>query len=136
MTRLPPPTEAAESAALWAWVYALEGRYPDLRLIHHVPNEGKRNPRRARAEGIRAGVPDVMVPIPRGAYCGLAVELKAGRGRVSDAQDTMLAALEGVGWRTHVHRSEQPGDWTGAAVVIADYLGLPRECWPDPERQG
>lgn len=136
MTRLAAPPEAAEHAALFEWIYAHEGRYPALGLAFHAANEGKRAPWRAAREGIRAGVPDVLLPVPRGDWTGLAVELKAGRGRLTPAQSDWLDRLAAEGWRTHVHRSEQPGDWTGAAVVIADYLGLPRECWPDPERMG
>lgn len=51
----------------------------------------------ARLIGARAGVPDLAYPVPRGSFCGLYVELKTPRGRVSAAQQRFMemAALAG-----------------------------------------
>src|SRR5699024_2367061 len=73
------------------------GTHPDLRLMYHVPNEGKRSARqgaRMRAEGLRAGVPDICLPVPRGGYSALYIELKAGRNKPTDDQLAWLAALD------------------------------------------
>jgi len=53
---------------------------PVLRkFLFHIPNGGNRNPREAarlKRMGVRPGVSDYCLPIPRGIYHGLFVELK------------------------------------------------------------
>lgn len=59
--------EALEQAALIDWVERFllpQTRDQRLRLLHHVPNAGKRAPWRARREGVKAGVPDLHLPVP------------------------------------------------------------------------
>lgn len=85
-------TEHGEQAALMQWV-ALTGikRWPNLDLLYAVPNGGDRSPSVAsamKAEGVKAGVPDLVLPIPvvacaelegfAGAswYAGLYLEMK------------------------------------------------------------
>ncbi|WP_428383609.1 hypothetical protein [Nevskia ramosa] len=70
-----------------------------------IPNGGKRDPiegARLKLQGVKAGVSDVMLPIPRKGYAGMWLELKtpatnaAAKGDTSPAQrewrDMMLAA--------------------------------------------
>lgn len=52
--------------------------------VFAIPNGGMRHKRTAamlKAEGVRAGVPDLFLPIPKGGYCGLFVEMKDIGGR-------------------------------------------------------
>ena len=69
--------EDEESCALWEWAQFI----PELRdCLYHIPNGGKRNPceaARMKKMGVRAGVADYHLPVPRGAYTGLWIELKA-----------------------------------------------------------
>jgi hypothetical protein len=63
----------------------------------HTPNGGNRSVAEAgrfKALGVKAGVPDVLA-----LHAGrlFALELKAERGRVSEAQEAMLADLEAAG---------------------------------------
>lgn len=47
--------------------------------VFHIPNEGKRSKAtaaRMKRLGLRSGVPDLFVPIARGEYHGLFVEMK------------------------------------------------------------
>jgi tRNA-dihydrouridine synthase len=71
--------EDNESKALWTWVQYI----PELRdNLFHVPNGGKRNAREAgrmKAQGVRAGVHDYMLPVARGRMHGLWIEFKAAR---------------------------------------------------------
>jgi hypothetical protein len=66
-------------------------------LWWHTPNGGYRNAGEAgrfRALGVKAGVPDLLA-LHGGRL--FALELKAERGRVSQAQEAMLADLEAAG---------------------------------------
>ena len=100
-SRLPVPTEAQEQITLMNWAALQSGKYPELKLLYHVPNGGSRNKAEAgrlRAEGVKAGVPDLCLPVPRGGYHGLYIELKRQRGgRASDNQVEWLDALSKQG---------------------------------------
>ena len=71
--------EDSEQAALfqWASVRANSG-YP-TRLMFAIPLGGYRKPREAarlKMQGAKAGVPDMFLPVPRGEFHGLFIELK------------------------------------------------------------
>lgn len=92
-------SEAQEQKAVIA--YCDEAGIP----IFHIPNGGKRNPREAsnlKAQGVRAGVPDLFVPIAANGRHGLFIEMKAAKGRVSDKQREWLGLLDSQGYRTAV----------------------------------
>lgn len=65
-----------------------------------IPNGGKRHVHTAiklKAEGVRAGVPDLCFVLPGGRAAFL--ELKAEKGRLSDAQKEFRAAITAMcGW--------------------------------------
>jgi hypothetical protein len=64
-------------------------RYPFLEFIYAVPNAAKRNPAIAAmmlAEGMRAGVPDLVFPFVRRGYPGAYLENKHGSNDLSKAQ--------------------------------------------------
>ena len=88
--KMPVPTEAQEQMTLFSWAAMQSGKYPELNLLYHVPNGGSRHKAEAgrlRAEGVKAGVPDLCLPVARGQYHGLYIELKRQRGgRTSDHQ--------------------------------------------------
>lgn len=112
--------ESAEQQALFRWAAFAEGKYPELALMFHIPNEGvrtKANGARLKAEGLRAGVPDIMLPVARGAYHGLFVELKAGKNRPSNAQERWLTTLSGQGYMAVVCWG-----WESAKNMIINYL--------------
>ena len=58
--------------------------------------------KRMKAAGYLAGVPDMLFFEPRGEFVGLAIELKAKRGRVSAAQRDAIRRLNDRGWRAVV----------------------------------
>ena len=98
-----------------------QGRYPELRWLYHVPNEGKRTRNtgaRLAAEGLKRGVPDLCLPVARKGCHGLYIELKAIRGgRLSPEQVEWLDALTRQGYMAACCKG-----WEEAADMIVGYL--------------
>ena len=119
--KLPVPTEAQEQMTLFSWAAMQSGKYPELKLLYHVPNGGSRHKAEAgrlRAEGVKAGVPDLCLPVARGGCHGLYIELKRQRGgRTSDLQTGWLDALMKQGYQVAVCKG-----WEAAAETIIKYL--------------
>jgi len=95
------PTEDEEQTALFSWAALMEGKYPVLRWMHHIPNGGKRSKSEAvrfRAMGVRAGVSDVFLPCARGGFHGLYIEMKALDGRPSAEQKKFAEAVRAEGY--------------------------------------
>ena len=114
-------TESQEQQLLFEWAALSSGRWPELALMYHIPNGGSRSKAEAgrfRAEGVKAGVPDICLPAARGGYHGLYIELKRVKGgRVSPAQQGWIAALRDQGYYACVCKG-----WDDAAHVIKKYL--------------
>ena len=73
--------------------------------IFAVPNAFKRTPRQGKwmkDEGLKAGVPDIMVAVPSSGYHGLFIELKVKGGRVSASQKGWLERLNEQGYKAVV----------------------------------
>lgn len=69
--------EENEQITLFQWAEFAAVRYPELELMYHVPNEGKRSVRtgsRLKKAGLKSGVPDIVLPVARGRYIGLYIE--------------------------------------------------------------
>lgn len=118
------PTEHAEAVALMRLVRLHESRYPALRLLFAVPNGGARNKivaAKLKAEGVRAGVPDYLLPVPAENFIGLAIELKTLTGYPSREQKDWIAALREQGWRAEVCRGAD-----AAWRVVCEYIDIPR----------
>lgn len=117
------PTEAQEQEALFRWAAYAAGRWPQLRLLYHVPNGGSRHPAEAahmKAQGVKPGVPDICLPVPVGRFAALYIELKRKRGgRVSEEQRGWIEALNRAGNRAVVCRG-----WDEAREEIVRYLGF------------
>ena len=82
-------SESAEQQALFTWAGLASAAVPELRLLHAIPNGGlrtKATAARLKKEGLKPGVPDLMLPVARHGWHGLYIELKYGKGRVSDTQ--------------------------------------------------
>ena len=84
-------------------------QYPKLsRLLFAVPNGGARNSREAaimKAEGVTAGVADMILLIPRHGYGSLCIEFKTREGHQSDSQRHWQADAEANGNKYVVIRS-------------------------------
>lgn len=97
--------EEAEQAAIFEWAEYEKRKYPELELLHHVPNGGKRDAKTAsilKRCGVKAGVPDLVLPVARCGYHGLYIELKVGKNRTSKNQDRWLENLNAQGYKAVV----------------------------------
>lgn len=115
------PTEAQEQTTLFQWAEIMTRKWPELRILHHIPNGGSRNAieaARLKAQGVRAGVPDIFLPCARNGFHGLYIELKRQKGgRVSVEQKKMILALQCQGYRVEVCEG-----WEKARDVITEYM--------------
>lgn len=115
------PTEHQEQVSLFEWSAWQEGLWPELRLLHAIPNGGKRDIRTAamlKAEGVKPGVPDICLPVPRGGKHGLYIELKRRKGgTVSKEQEAWIRALMEQGYSCAVCYG-----WDQARETILQYL--------------
>jgi len=92
-------------AAFVQWADWHEGRHPALRLGFAVPNGGLRHKATAgklKAEGVKAGVPDWILPVRAAGYSGLAIEFKSQGGKLSDDQKRYRNLMIAAGWKTVV----------------------------------
>lgn len=117
----PIPTESAEQQLLFQWARMQSGKYPELTLLYHIPNEGKRSHKtgaRMKAEGLKSGVPDICLPVARGGHHGLYIELKRVKNsRVTVAQMEWIEALTRQGYVAAVCRGADE-----AIELITRYL--------------
>lgn len=115
-------SEHAEQVAFFRWLALQSNAHPEFLLAFAIPNGGYRRTITAaqlKAEGVKAGVPDVMLPVPRGEWHGLFIEMKstAKSARVSAQQTLWIAALREQGYRVDVCRG-----WDEARDRALDYL--------------
>lgn len=116
------PTEEQEQIALFNWAEWMSNtKWPELAMMYHVPNGGYRNKAEAgrfRAQGVKSGVPDIVLPVARGGWHGLYIELKRTvGGRVSEEQREWLDRLTEQGYYAAVCRG-----WEEAKDAIEGYL--------------
>ena len=82
-------------------------QYCDLMRIpcFAIPNGGSRNrieAARMQASGVKAGVPDLCIPVPSGEYHSLYIEMKYGRNKTSPMQDEWIERLRKLGHKVCV----------------------------------
>jgi hypothetical protein len=114
-------TEHAAQSALFSTIRMHEGQYPELALLFAIPNGGHRDKRTAaklKAEGVKAGVPDMMLPVARGDFHGLFIEMKVGKNTPSVNQRWWMEQLKAQAYHTTVC-----WEWTQALEILLDYLG-------------
>jgi hypothetical protein len=102
------------------WATNNASRLPGLGLLFAIPNGGHRNvivAKRLKAEGVKPGVPDLCLPVARGQFHGLFLELKADRNTATLEQTHWIEALRAQGYAAFVTRG-----WESAAQHLEDYL--------------
>lgn len=120
-------TEHDHQRAVVDWANRMSGLVPELQLLFAVPNGGFRHvsvARKMKAEGVKAGVPDLVLPIPRarangGHWNGLFVELKTPTGTLSIEQRKWIVALRSQDYKVEVAKGFEQ-----AIHIIEDYLGI------------
>jgi len=115
-------SEHDEQVALFQWARLHEQYYPELALMYANPLGGKRPRRtaaRMRAEGQKAGIPDITLPVAMKDYNGLYIEMKFGTNTPTKKQAWWIDRLRGEGYCVHVCWG-----WESARDVLLDYLGV------------
>lgn len=119
-------TEAKHQATVFKWARqpSVRAKWPELALLHHIPNGGSRDAvegRHLREQGVKPGVPDLHLPVARGKYHSLYIEMKNEDGKTSPEQDWWgeRLATEGNMW-------EVCHGWRHAIRVLEWYLTLSR----------
>jgi len=118
--KAPAPAEHEEQRKIFEWAEWSIGRLPELEMLFAVPNGGRRDKAtaaRLKAEGVKAGVPDIILPVPRGGYAGLWIELKRRPNEPTEQQQRWLERLRGHGCMAGVCYSAEE-----AIAAIEDYL--------------
>lgn len=88
--------------AFFDWVDIKKKTDPRYNWIFAVPNGGHRHigvARKLKREGVRKGVPDVLIPVNRGASPGAVIEFKVGKNKPTDEQHAWISHLIGQQWR-------------------------------------
>ena len=118
--------EADEQKLLFGWMEYEEVKYPELKLAFHIVNEGRRSYRAGaelKKQGMRPGVPDICLPVPRGIYGALYIEMKRPKGgRTTEEQRWWIENLNAAGnYAVVCHGFDEARD------VIIEYLsGKPK----------
>jgi len=111
------PTEDAEQTKLVAWL-------DKNHIIHYaIPNGGKRSFAQGcklKRTGVKAGVPDLCIPVPSNTYHGLYIELKRISGGVlSQPQRDWLVRLRRQGYCAEVCKG-----FNEAKAIVMEYLNM------------
>jgi hypothetical protein len=127
----PHATEWGEQATVIQWRDVQIPQRPYLFMLFHTPNGEMRERKTYRRKdgsmgswspsgtkikmmGGSAGVPDLMFPVSRGRWRGLAIEMKVHDGKLSPDQRVWLKALKGESWLVAVCYG------SGAAIELID----------------
>lgn len=98
--------------------------YCDLKHIpiFHIPNGGSRNAMEAKnlkRQGVKPGVPDLMIPVAKHNHHGLFIEMKAGKNKPTEKQTEWIELLRDNGYLVKVCWSAEE-----AINLITNYIYL------------
>jgi len=119
-------SEDGHQAALFCWTAMNMVQQPLLRWLFAIPNGGSRHSAEAlklKATGVKSGVPDLCLPVPRIPYHGLYIELKRpaslGKlvGRASEDQLEWITFLREQGYMCRLCYG-----WEQARDCLLEYL--------------
>jgi hypothetical protein len=113
--------EDFEQELVMRWADGQVDSWPELALLYAIANGGFRSKRTAatlKRTGVKRGVPDLCLPVARGGFHGLYVEMKRLKGgRLSPEQKHWLNELSAQGYETTCCEGHE-----AAIAVIKDYL--------------
>ncbi|SDF72336.1 VRR-NUC domain-containing protein [Onishia taeanensis] len=126
----PVDWEGQEQAALMLWLQGELHRQTAVAPAHEhtyaVPNGGSRHGKEAaklKAQGVRSGVSDLVIAVPRGGHHGLYLELKATPPRdagLAESQREWLARMEEAGYCAVLALGLDQ-----AKAAIREYMSMP-----------
>lgn len=121
-------TESGHQRAVFAWAALHMSQWPELRWLHHIPNGGARGDdektrairgNALKAEGVKVGVADLFLPVKRGEYSGLYIEMKKpGKIKTTSKEQKEFGEFvkaQGFGWIVC-------DNWEDAIKVLQEYL--------------
>lgn len=114
--------QAQEALFTWARNPAVLKQYPALDLLSSSLNGVRLTPIQAvfaKRGGMLKGEWDIRLPVARGGYIGLAIEMKAGKNKLTAEQKWYRQRLDEEG-----HFTEVCYDWVTAKDVLVAYLEL------------
>lgn len=117
-------TESQHQITLFKWSMqpSIRQQYPELKYLFHIKNEttaGAAQVAVDRAMGVKKGVPDLFLPVARGAFSGLFIEMKTEKGRASQEQKWWLKEMIDQGYAAEVCHG-----WKEAKEELLWYLSL------------
>ncbi len=121
-------TEHDEQVCLMQWAALHEWMYPELELLFAIPNGGFRKMKTAitlKKEGVKSGVPDLFLPVSRGVWHGLFIEMKSSKGNMSGPQRYWQRIL-----RQQSYKVEMCRGFESAKEVIIEYINTGRRDDP------
>lgn len=107
---------------LWSQQESVRREWPELALLYHIENErqcSQQQAARRKRMGVKKGVPDLCLPVKRGKYAGLYIELKTPKGRPSPDQNWWVHQLTEAGYDACICYG-----WEVARDEILRYLQL------------
>lgn len=123
--------EHDEQVLIFQWADLQASFYPELLLLYAIPN-GAKLPYRGKGkrrfskeairlldEGLKPGMLDMCLPVPRKGYHGLYIELKVERNKPTEKQMQWLQQLNAQGYLAVVK-------WGADAVIreLMEYLDI------------
>ena len=117
------PTELQEQIAVCNWWFTASKTYKlPVFALFAIPNGGGRGVIESanfKRSGVRPGIPDLFLAVPKDTRCGLFIEMKAAKGRESAEQVVVRRFL----FKSY----DSVVCWSAAEAITAieDYLGPP-----------
>lgn len=107
----------------WSQQPSIRSKWPELALLYHIKNEtpagGAKQVAIDKSMGVKKGVPDLHLPVARGEYHGLYIEMKSLTGSAGEAQRWWRDQLRAQGNAVEICKG-----WEAAVSVIERYMQL------------
>lgn len=118
------PPEKVEQMAVFRWAEMSKGKFPDLKWLFAIPNGGSRHFLEAvslKKEGVKPGVADICLPVARGGFHALYIELKRREGsKTTEDQKEFMHDMTAAG-----NKAVITFGWEEAIEVLKEYLSYP-----------
>lgn len=104
----------------WSQQAHIREKYPELKLLYHIPNERKCSPvqgKLLKLQGVKSGVPDLHLPVARGDFHSLYIEMKKEDGDTSANQEWWIEELSKQG-----NKCVACYGWKEAVLELEEYL--------------
>jgi len=128
-------SEHEEQVALFKWwEFACHSFGLNSKCLFAIPNGGKRDvviAKRLKQEGVKSGIPDIFLAVPREGKHGLFIELKKKKGgKVSENQKICISLFSALEYKAIVCNG-----WLDAKEEIEEYLRSDDERTPNVEEK-